>query len=341
MKILADSTLPNINTLFTLPFKLEKFSDKASLNHLIKNNNILLCRSTLKITNELLNNTNISCVASATSGTCHIDTGYLQTNNIKLFDAKGANSTSVKDYILSSLALLITKNKLKGNKIGIIGSGFVGQKTEFQLKQLNFKTVIYDPYKLPNSKINDLFECDVICICANFHEILPFPTKNLLNFNFLQKLKKNTIIINTARGGIVNEVDLLKCNDLIYCTDVFLNEPDINPQIIKIAEICTPHIAGHSIEGKLNTVKLITQKIYKHCNLLPPCASFYTDPILQLPISNWHELVLSLYNPEKETMLLKNTVDIKQTFNNLRKLHKNRNDFVLNNKDLGELCPSM
>lgn len=341
MKILADASLPNLEILFPRPFILKKYNNINNQGEIIKLGDILICRSTLKIDKNLLLNTNIKCVASATSGVCHIDENYLLEKNIKLFDAKGANSTSVKDYVIATLALLKLKGKIKGDKVGIIGLGHIGEKVKQQLQQLKFRIISYDPYKFTNTTMDDLIQSDIICVHANLHEHPPYPSKNLLNDLFLKKLKKNTIIINTARGGIVNEQDLLSCKSLIYCTDVYSNEPHINKNIINFSETCTPHIAGHSVEGKQNTVKLISQKIHKYYNLLPPLASFYSDTILQLPISSWSEQVLRLYNPEKETMLLKKSADISQTFKDLRKLHQNRHDFLFAKKDLGEICQNM
>ncbi len=308
---------------------------------MLLNHEILICRSTLKVNNNLLNTSNrLRIIATASSGVDHISQDCLLKNNIVLFDAHGSNAPAVADYVLSCLAYLKYENLLPQGQVGIIGYGAVGNAVHDYFRLLNYKVIVYDPLKaLHNNKfksalVNELFNCQILCIHANLHDDLPYPSKNLINYDFLQQLSAGTVIINAARGGIVNEIDLIHyCarNQLIYCTDVYQNEPDINPDVIKLSTICTPHIAGHSIEAKKLAVTMIVNKIYNYYNLSYKVKNdkLPLNGNLQNLLLMWHNnKILNLYNPQFETKQLQVAIDnLMRTFINLRVQHNYRHNY--------------
>lgn len=335
MKILADATLPNLSVLFKEPFTLTVYNNLNEVTDLLPTHDILLCRSTLKVTEALLANSPIRCVATASSGTDHIDTHYLQKHNIALFDAKGCNAQAVADYVITSLASLYCKSKVLGHKAGIIGVGKVGAQVVARLRSVGFSVICFDPYKEKISNhysfasLADIATCDVISIHANLHHSNPYPSANLLGDPFLSLLKPGTVIINAARGGIVDEKALLECSTPItYCTDVYSEEPNINADLIEFSTLCTPHIAGHSIEAKNQAVLQVSQKIHRYYSLPIPANYILTKGPMLLPTNNWKECVLGLYNPIIETNQLKAATDKKLSFLTLRQIHNARHDFI-------------
>ena len=339
MNILADATLPSLQDWFGLPFHLNLYHSIHDLQKQLPQNDILICRSTLRVNKELLEGSHIQAVATASSGIDHIDRDYLKKNSIELFDAKGCNARSVADYVLATLAYLFQHKSLQGQSVGIIGMGEVGSRVKKRLDTAGCEVFCYDPIRegLDNvydyCSVSDISRCDIICVHANLHNTHPFPSVNLLSEDFFKQLKPHVILINASRGGIINENALLACQPpLIYCTDVYQSEPSINPQIVNYATLCTPHVAGHSIEAKQNAIKIISEKIHKHYKLawpIPPQPSDLQDQITtQVP---WQDHILKLYNPEKETLRLKQSMDKTQAFLSLRKAHNNRHDFMCYN----------
>lgn len=354
MNILADATIPSLQDWFALPFNLNFYHSTNDLKEQLRGQDILICRSTLRVNQDLLDGSDIQCVATASSGTDHIDHEYLKQAGIMLFDAKGCNATSVADYVLSTLAYLYQNKSIKDQRVGIIGMGEVGSRVKKRLDKAGCAVYCYDPIRehLDNTfkycSLSDLNACDIICVHANLHDAPPFPSRDLLDGNFLNTLRPNTIIVNASRGGIVNESALLACQiPLIYCTDVYNNEPSIDSQIVNYATLCTPHIAGHSIEAKQNAVRMISDKLHHHYDLTTPSDKNSLTPQSQInggdlfstysiqPSENrqspWQELVLKAYNPLTETLELKQNRDKKQSFLTLRKAHKNRHDFICYN----------
>ena len=334
VKILADETLPNLVTLFPRPFELTLYKSNAQIPSLLSDHSILLCRSTLRVNADLLSNSAIQCVATASSGIDHIDEAYLKQNNIALFDAKGSNARAVADYVVSTIAALHRLNKTLGTLAGVIGVGEVGSRVVKRLQAAGFDVICYDPFKEPNNSqyhyaaLQDLTACDVLCLHPNLHASQPFPTRHLLNARFLNQLKSEAIIINASRGDIVDEDALLaSLNPIIYCTDVYSKEPNINPRIIDFATLCTPHIAGHSIEAKQGAVIQLSQQIHQHYGLTCPPIAKNTDIPHVSSECDWQDWVLSIYNPMSDTEQLKGAIDKTSAFITQRQAHTFRHDF--------------
>lgn len=346
MKILADASLPDLHVAFPEPFELTFYHHNDEVAERLSGQEILLCRSTLKVTNTLTNVQALRFIATASSGSDHIDNDFLDTHNIQLLDAKGSNASAVADYVLACLAAAQLSGEVNGKKAGIIGLGAVGSEVARRLSALNYDIICYDPPKsledaeFYSCSLDDLLTCDLICIHANLHDNLPHPSRHLIDVPQLACLKENALIINASRGDIVSEQALLGLSTpIIYCTDVYSGEPGISEEIVAFSNICTPHIAGHSIEAKIAAVNMVSQKLHS-CYQLPfPC---YPQPSIDnvLPISNqnsWQKNVLAIYNPVSETFGLKQAVNKKEAFLRLRAAHQNRHDFSVYGLDLSRL----
>jgi erythronate-4-phosphate dehydrogenase len=128
MKIVADADLYRVTDLFKEFGELELVPGRQiTKNHLI-NADALIVRSVTSVSRELLSNTPIRFVGTATSGTDHVDGEYLAEHNIKLADAKGSNANAVVDYCFTAMAELglLDSCELKSMTIGIVGCGAVG-----------------------------------------------------------------------------------------------------------------------------------------------------------------------------------------------------------------------
>lgn len=233
----------------------------------------LIVRSTTKVNEQLLKNTKIKFVATATSGIDHIDLEYLDANEIGFFAAFGSNSNSVAEYVIYSILFWMQREKISSKKlkVGIIGYGNIGKKVEIYLDSMGIESFINDP---PLAKANlhsnkryfDLSEILEICNVFTVHVPLitkpPYRTLNLLDADFIKKIKPNSLLINAARGGVVDELALLsRLPSLSFVIDTWQDEPDYNTSISNAAMIATPHIAGHSYNAKLNATVMIIKEL--------------------------------------------------------------------------------
>ena len=182
-------------------------------------------------------------------------------------------------------------------------------------------------------KMEELQEkCDII----SFHTPLitkgPYPTFHLANKIFFNALKKQPIIINTSRGAVVDNTDVLQAlkdgiiRDAII--DTWENEPNINQELLNLIYIGTPHIAGYSADGKANATRMALTALCNHFHL--PVTFQIRVPQLpeeELPESNLTETerALVLYNPHTDSLKLKSHPTM---FEELRGNYPLRREFI-------------
>ena len=266
MKVVVDKDIKNfidlVNELDGLQdIKFTYATSKEINNDLIIDADVLFIRSTTKIDKKLLENSSVKLIGSATAGIDHVDIDYLESSQIRWFYSPGCNSSSVVHYVLSSIGYLNKINVINEDSIlGIIGCGNVGAKLRLILNKLKIKNMICDPYKDFDylSSMEEVSQCEVISLHTPLTFSDKYATHNMIDKYFLATSKVETII-NTSRGSIVNEKDLIKASHINYISDVWENEPCPDTDIIKKAILATPHIAGHSYEGKINgTINLLS-----------------------------------------------------------------------------------
>ena len=344
MKIIADISLRDIDKLFSI---LDGFDD-FSLKYLETNNikhefiydaDILLVRSQTLINEKLLLSSNIKWIGSATAGIDHIDIKFLESKNINWFNAQGCNAYSVCNYVLSSLYEL-KKDKIYKNTdmLGIVGYGNIGKRLKSILDNLNIKNVVYDPF-IKNkslSMIDELLKAEIISIHVPLTFDTKYPTHTMINESFLNKSKCHSVI-NTSRGGIVSESSVIR-RKLNYIADVWENEPSVNIDLVNYCYIATPHIAGHSFEGKVNGTIDILIALMRYLNFdestvnknLKIIEGFYPPPKnYYLDLKDFN----NNYDISKES---KNFKDLfkkypQNNFNKIRACHPKRHDLSVYN----------
>ena len=295
MKILADRDLPLVNELFSYFGDLILIPGRDIKNENLVGVDALVVRSTTEVSKSLLTNTSLKFVGTATSGIDHISTDELTERGIYFADAKGCNANAVSDYCLSAVASIFGEKICAGQalKFGIIGNGSVGSKLSRKIKSLNWETLICDPPQkdkdteflesVSYEPLQHLSSCDVISIHVPLTTSGKYPTENLIDHNFLSSLSDNAVLINTSRGGVVNEENLLESLNqnaqLISVIDVWSGEPLCNQQLVEKSFIATPHIAGYSEKAK----KTASIKIFKEfCRCFDLDYSRAASPYLQL-----------------------------------------------------------
>lgn len=210
-------------------------------------------------------------------GLDNIDLEALNDFDVKLSTTPGTNKRSVSElFLLLALNLLrnikthsqnlekgifkqIQGNQLSGKTVGLIGFGNVGKEIATLLSTFGCKILAFDINQPLESDFNNVEFCsfDELVSSADvisLHLPLNNATKHIINSDVLSKFKKDAILINTARGGLVDEFALknaLVSNQIKAAGfDVFENEPNIDPELLKLTNfIATPHIGGSTKES--------------------------------------------------------------------------------------------
>ena len=243
-------------------------------------------------------------------------------------------------YVLSSIGYLNKINVINEDSIlGIIGCGNVGAKLRLILNKLKIKNMICDPYKDFDylSSMAEVSQCEVISLHTPLTFSDKYATHNMIDKYFLATSKVETII-NTSRGSIVNEKDLIKASHINYISDVWENEPCPDTDIIKKAILATPHIAGHSYEGKINgTINLLSTFIevidISEKNMISN-KKLLSNMTQNKPINNNINLssFIDSYDIFNESIVFKELSNKSDQFIpaadfiNIRRMHKIRND---------------
>jgi len=348
LKIVVDENIAS-SECFEFLGEVIKLNGREISNQNLRECDILIVRSVTKVDQQLLKNTKVRFVGTATSGIEHVDLNYLFENKIHFADAIGCNAFAVAEYVITAITKLLAdwNDNFTNHTIGIIGFGNIGTKVARMCEALGIKVLLNDPpvQRINNSFIsvplNEILKCDIITL----HVPLTFEgedkTFNLLDEN-LHLLKENSILINTSRGGVVNETKLLQIlrdKKVRLVTDVWMNEPNVNDDLLIKSVISTPHIAGYSIEGKINGTNMIFNKLNKFLGT-DFSFDFFSNQneneILEfhnkLTPANLHQLLKRIYDIEKDSIAMKEMVN-KQSdeknlyFDNLRKNYPHRKSF--------------
>ena len=317
----------------------------------IKDADILIVRSITNVNEELLKNSKVKFVGTATIGIDHIDLDYLKNQNITFVDAKGCNADSVAEYVFTALLKIASEKNiaLSEKTIGVVGIGNIGSRVVRLAESLSMKVLKNDPPLERKSigknyvPLNEILKADIITI----HVPLSFEgidrTFHLLNESNLKEIKSGAIIINTSRGAVIDNPALLtesinKEFELIL--DVWEDEPAVNTNLLNKTRIATLHIAGYSLEGKVNGTKMIYDALCKFLNIKStwqPDLPKIQNKEMRLPDGKTDEeklykLFSSIYDIEKDDELMRKivTYDINKQrgyFDLIRKKYPVRREF--------------
>lgn len=280
MKIVADQNIYSVENAFSDCGTVVKVPSYKINRSILQDAQALLVRSVTPVNQELLEGTAVKFVASATIGVDHVDLDYLRDNNIGFAHAPGSNADSVAEYVVAAIfqtALRINRDH-RELKVGVIGAGNVGSRVCRLARVLGMDCLVNDPPKrdltgqgiyLPLEEV--LENSDIVSLHVPLITTDPYPTYHMVNSDFIGRMKKGAALINTARGKVLDEKSFRTVRDHLGAVvlDVFENEPSINPDMVRLADIATPHIAGYSLDGKLRG----TEMIYEFM-----CAFFFKTP---------------------------------------------------------------
>lgn len=280
LKFIVDDKIPFFANVFEPFAQVCYYPGKDITNEKIKDADALIIRTRTICNEELLLGSKVKMIASATIGFDHIDTNYCKENGITWTNAPGCNSGSVMQYMASVLVRLSQKCNFQFSEktIGIIGVGNVGAKVAKLAEVLGMKVLLNDPpreRREGKGAFVSLYEIQKKADIITFHVPLNRDgvdkTFHLFNEKFLLETKGNAIIINSSRGEVLDETIIkqgLKENIIkSVVLDVWENEPVIDLELLEMAKIATPHIAGYSAEGKINGTKMVIEAISRFFNL--------------------------------------------------------------------------
>ena len=257
MKIAIDTSIPFIKGVF------EPYADVAYLEGVkisredLLDTDAMIIRTRTKCNASLLDGTAVKVIATASIGTDHIDREYCLQRGIFHRNASGCNAGGVMNYVFSALYGTAARRSisLQGATMGIIGAGNAGTRVAGAAALLGFKVLKYDPPRAEAEGGDGFCSLDELLRnsdIVSLHAPLTEKTEGMADSAFFSKMKYGAFFINTSRGGIVNEDDLIKAMPKLgpVVIDTWNDEPYVNRTLLHLTDIATPHVAGYSYQGK-------------------------------------------------------------------------------------------
>lgn len=227
---------------------LEKYTEKAQLVEAVKDADAMIVRSD-KVTPDVLDAAGkLKIVVRAGAGYDSIDTAYAKEKGVVVENTPGQNANAVAELVFGMLVFGVrgfyngkSGTELKGKKLGILAFGNVGRNVARIAKGFGMEVYAYDAYcpkeaiesagvKAVDSQEELFATCDVVSL----HIPATPETKESINYALAGRMKKNAILVNTARKEIINEPELLKLmaerTDLKFLTDI---KPDADAEFAK------------------------------------------------------------------------------------------------------------
>ena len=313
---------------------------------------MLLVRSVTPVNANLLTDTKIRFVGTATIGYDHIDLRYLEEQGIGFASAPGCNATAASEYVISALFVISERQgfELQEKTVGIIGCGNVGSRVWQKLKALGVHCLLYDPplqEKTGSQGFVDLetvLSAQIITLHVPLKKTGIYPTYHLVNTEFLDKLRHDVILINTSRGNVIDENALFKKLNahptMTAILDVWKNEPRINLFLLQRVALGTPHIAGYSLDGKARGTEMIytqTCHFFNQPQIWNIQDALPEPPLTQLSFSKTVEdkvalktAVMACYDVRRDDTMMRLIVQSSHShmlFDNLRKDYPIRREF--------------
>ena len=267
------------------------FTDEELIEQ-ISNYDGLIVRSATKVTKKIIDKAiNLKIIGRAGAGVDNIDLSAAKEKNIIVMNTPGGNTNATAEHTLALLLSLSRKiskadatthqgkwakkklkgNEIKGKNIGIIGFGNVGKRFAEMCQVLGLHVMIYSksfenikddyPQYLSTDFNSILKKADII----SFHCKPNSDGSSIITANELALMKSSALIINTARGNLVSELDLhnaLKNNQIRGAAlDVFANEPATNNILFGLENILlTPHIAASTSEAQIIVAEMVANQ---------------------------------------------------------------------------------
>ncbi|MDE7408046.1 MAG: 4-phosphoerythronate dehydrogenase [Muribaculaceae bacterium] len=307
MKILIESHIPFIHDIFEPYAQVDYLPPEAFTPQAVRDIDAMIIRTRTRCDKRLLDSSSCRIIATATIGTDHIDMDYCRERGIAVANAPGCNAPAVAQYVLSSLY------RFKPSTLGIVGVGHVGKIVAAWASKLGIRVLLNDPLRELAEGPDAFCSLDRIAAEADaitFHTPLTdkgeFPTYHMADSRFFAKLSKQPVIVNAARGPVVDTEALIQAlrngnvsNAVIDCWE---GEPAISSHLLGMAAIATPHIAGYSIEGKKRATAAAVKAVASHLDI--PVLIPHIDDGSSADSITWHSITSS-YDPTADTIALR------------------------------------
>ena len=292
-KVVIDSAIWVTPSLSALPIELVSIQGTQIVPADLKDANALLTRTVTRVDSNLLQDSPIAFVGTASAGTDHIDTRYLSERGIKLANAAGCNAGAVADYVLDAIyQCQRLESLISGATVGLVGYGAVGRHLAARLSMLGGKIKVYDPYVKSTEAgvtlcaLPEVLGCSIVSLHAALHTDQPHPSAQMIDNTAVSYISPDALFINAGRGGLVTEEALHRMADkgVTLVLDTWPDEPSVSQELLSRAAFATPHIAGYTRTAKSNATDFLIEPLVRALSLDNPFNTLESEDTKQVMV---------------------------------------------------------
>lgn len=349
MKFVIDKYIPFVEGVLE-PYGSVVYATPAEITpDLVRDADALLVRTRTRVDERLLGSSRCRFVGTATIGMDHFDAEWCRSAGIRAVNAPGCNAPAVAQYVLASIGRLWHK-PLNETTIAIIGVGNIGRLVERWSRGVGMKVMRVDPPRQESeggegwSTLEDAArQADILTFHTPLTRMGRYATYHLGDKTFFDSLERKPLIINAARGPVIDNKAWLGAirNDRLSASvvDVWEGEPLVDLELMRAADISTPHIAGYSLDGKIRATQMVLDELGA-CLCVPRLKADSRDAVA-VPEYVTMEGITTSYDPTADTAMMRAALTEMQseekrriTFESLRDNYSLRSEFTPHNPSI-------
>lgn len=299
LSIVADAHIWGVESAFSsipgFSVDLQVVESSAINRERLTEADILLTRSSTQVNATLLEGTDVRFVATATIGDDHYDKTWLESHGVVWANASGSSTGSVIEYMMAVFLELHARRliSIPESRLGIVGVGRIGSALSDVCEKLGVQLLYNDPPRAREEKGGEfssmervLAEADLVTLHTPMIRDGGDRTFHLLDPTWFSQFQGRGII-NAARGGCVDNIALLNWldgdSDRFAVLDCWEGEPNISRQLLAHPQlaVATPHIAGHSLDGKAANTQYVYNALCSFLRIKPEWCAKSELPVVE------------------------------------------------------------
>lgn len=267
LNIVADANIPALEETFGRHGVVQRLPGRSLDAAQLAGADVLLVRSVTRVDEQLLRGSPVRFVGSATIGTDHLDTPWLERQGIAWAAAPGCNADAAAQYTLAMLLLACRRlgRDYHEQRVGIIGRGNVGRRLQALLAALGVSSVACDPPLKEQGvaglvDLDEALALDIVSLHVPLVSDGRWPSLRLMDERRLAALRPGALLLNSARGDVVDGqalLHILRSGRLHAALDTWPGEPNVDATLLAASLVASPHVAGYSLDGRLRGTAMV------------------------------------------------------------------------------------
>ncbi|MCM1111485.1 MAG: 4-phosphoerythronate dehydrogenase [Clostridium sp.] len=281
LKIVIESHIPFIRGIFEAAgIEVAYLAPEEITPSAVADADALIVRTRTRCDEALLGSSRCRIVATATIGTDHIDLGWAASRGIAVASAPGCNAPAVAQYVAGAVATWYPPAAMRRLTLGVVGYGHVGQIVERWARSIGMRTLLCDPPLEQGGYPRQFCSHETILRQADivtYHVPLtragesPCPTFHMFDSVAAAEMRGGQSLINAARGPVADTAALvgaIRDGKLLHtAVDCWEGEPEVSRELLSLASIATPHVAGYSLQGKMRATRMAVDAVARFFGL--------------------------------------------------------------------------